>query len=88
LIIFQNEILEVSCSCFNTIYLFFSIYIAIVLEKPLKIHKEIEVYIPKGASFYTIASTFKDKGLIKDEYVFIIAGKLLGIEKRQGLVII
>jgi len=61
---------------------FFSIYIAIVLEKPLKIHKEIEVYIPKGASFYTIASTFKDKGLIKDEYVFIIAGKLLGIEKK------
>ncbi|HOA83380.1 MAG TPA: endolytic transglycosylase MltG [Thermodesulfovibrio thiophilus] len=61
---------------------FFSIYVAIVLEKPLKIHKDIEVYIPKGASFYAIASTFKDKGLIKDEHVFIIAGKLLGIEKK------
>jgi len=53
-----------------------------MLIKPVRIQKDTEVYIPKGASFSLIASTFKEKRIITDENIFIITGKILGIEKK------
>lgn len=61
---------------------FLVLYVAIELTKPLKIDEEIEVYIPKGSSFSNIASTFKEKGIIKNELIFKITGRILGIEKK------
>lgn len=52
------------------------------LLKPFNIRENAEVYIPKGASFSTIASIFKEKGFIRNETVFKIAGRALGIEKK------
>lgn len=63
-------------------FCYIAAYVTIVLTRPVKIQKDTEVYIPKGASFSLIASIFKEKGIIKDEQVFIITGKMLGIEKR------
>jgi len=63
-------------------FCFLALYVAIMLTKPVRIQKDTEVYIPKGASFSFIASTFKEKGIIKDENLFIITGKILGIEKK------
>ncbi|MCX7988705.1 MAG: endolytic transglycosylase MltG, partial [Thermodesulfovibrio sp.] len=62
--------------------IFIGLYVAIELTKPLKIKEEIEVYIPKGSSFTYIASTFKEKGIIQNELLFKITGRILGIEKR------
>lgn len=62
--------------------IFLGLYVAIELTKPLKIKEEIEVYIPKGSSFTYIASTFKEKGIIQNELLFKITGRILGIEKR------
>uniref|UniRef100_A0A7C4EK98 Endolytic murein transglycosylase n=1 Tax=Thermodesulfovibrio aggregans TaxID=86166 RepID=A0A7C4EK98_9BACT len=63
-------------------FCFIAVYVTIVLTKPVRIQKDIEVYVPKGASFSSIASIFKEKGIITDEQVFIITGKILGIEKK------
>lgn len=63
-------------------FCFLALYVAIILTKPVRIQKDTEVYIPKGASFSLIASTFKEKGIITDENIFIITGKILGIEKK------
>lgn len=61
---------------------FIALYVTIVLTKPVRIEKDTEVYIPKGESFSSIASIFKEKGIITDEYIFIITGKILGVEKK------
>ncbi len=63
-------------------FCFIAVYVTIVLTKPVRIQKDIEVYVPKGVSFSSIASIFKEKGIITDEQVFIITGKILGIEKK------
>lgn len=63
-------------------FCYIAVYVTIVLVKPVKIQKDTEVYVPKGASFSLIASLFREKGIIKDEQVFIITGKILRIEKR------
>lgn len=67
---------------FAVYFLLIALYTTCELIKPLKIKKDIEVFIPKGASFSYIASTFKDKGIIKNELIFKIVGRILGIEKR------
>lgn len=65
-----------------TYLMFISLYLTIELTKPLKIPEEMEVYVPKGSSFSYIASTFREKGIIKNELIFKFVGKILGIEKR------
>lgn len=62
--------------------LFLALYVVIEIAKPLKIRENTEVYIPKGSSFSSIASIFKEKGVIGNELIFKIAGRALGIEKR------
>lgn len=62
--------------------IFLSLYITIELTKPLKVDDNTEVFIPKGSSFSTITSIFKERGIISDELLFKIAGRVLGIEKR------
>lgn len=62
--------------------IFLGFYVLIQLSKPVNIKKNEEVYIPKGVSFSTIANTFKEKGLIRDEKIFIVVGKILGIERK------
>lgn len=52
------------------------------ITKPFNIKENTEVYIPKGSSFSSIASIFKEKGIIGNELIFKIAGRALGIEKR------
>ncbi|MCX8033683.1 MAG: endolytic transglycosylase MltG, partial [Thermodesulfovibrio sp.] len=65
-----------------TYLIFIGLYITIELTEPVKIKDDIEIYIPKGSSFTYIASTFKEKGIIKNELIFKITGRILGIEKR------
>lgn len=61
---------------------FLVLYLTIELTKPLKLNEEIEIYIPKGSSFSSIASTFKEKGIIRNELLFKVTGRILGIEKK------
>lgn len=61
---------------------FLVLYVTIELTKPLKLNEEIEIYIPKGSSFSSIASTFKEKGIIRNELLFKVTGRILGIEKK------
>ncbi len=63
-------------------FLFFTIYITIELTKPINISEDTEVYIPKGTSFSSIARIFKEKGIIRNETIFIIMGRIYGIEKK------
>lgn len=63
-------------------FLFLALYITIELTKPINIAEDTEVYIPKGTSFSSIAKIFKEKGIIRNETVFIIIGKIYGIEKK------
>ncbi|MEN2994371.1 MAG: endolytic transglycosylase MltG [Thermodesulfovibrio sp.] len=62
--------------------LFFISYTAIELTRPLKIKEDTEVYVPRGASFSSIAKIFKEKGIIRNETLFIIIGKIYGIERK------
>ncbi len=62
--------------------LFLFLYVSIQLIRPVGTKESIEVYIPKGASFSQIASVLKEKNVIRNELVFIITGRMLGIEKR------
>ncbi len=61
---------------------FFALYLLIEFTKPVGTKEDIEIYIPRGASFSQIASILKEKRVIGNETVFIIAGRLLGIEKK------
>ncbi|MCX7724243.1 MAG: endolytic transglycosylase MltG [Thermodesulfovibrio sp.] len=61
---------------------FLSFYVTLELTKPLSISEDTEVYVPKGASFTTIAKIFKEKGIIRNETLFIIIGKIYGIERK------
>lgn len=63
-------------------FIFFSFYLTIELIKPIKIKEDIEVYIPKGVSFSEIASTFKEKGIIRNELIFKVIGRILGVERK------
>lgn len=65
-----------------TYLIFIGLYVTVELTKPFKIKEDIEIYIPKGSSFTYIASIFKEKGIIKNELIFKITGKILGIENR------
>lgn len=67
---------------FLVYFLFFTIYITIELTKPINIPEDTEVYIPKGASFSYIAKIFKERGIIRNETVFIIIGRIYGIERK------
>ncbi|GAB6183936.1 endolytic transglycosylase MltG [Thermodesulfovibrio hydrogeniphilus] len=62
--------------------LFLFLYVSIQLTRPVGTKENIEVYIPKGASFSQIASILKEKNVIRNELVFIITGRMLGIEKK------
>jgi UPF0755 protein len=62
--------------------IFIALYLTIELTTPLKINNITEIHIPKGVSFSYIASSFKEKGIIKNELIFKITGRILGIEKR------
>jgi len=63
-------------------FLFLTLYVTIELTKPINISEDTEVYIPKGASFSYIAKIFKEKGIIRNETVFIIIGRIYGIERK------
>lgn len=62
--------------------IFITVYVTLELTSSLKIEEDIEIYIPKGSSFSYMASVFKEKGIIKNELIFKITGRILGIEKR------
>ncbi|MCS7203375.1 MAG: endolytic transglycosylase MltG [Thermodesulfovibrio sp.] len=63
-------------------FIFLGIYITIQLLKPVGVKKTEEVYIAKGTSFSGIANTLKERGLIRDEKIFIIVGKISGVERK------
>lgn len=67
---------------FFAYFLFFALYITIELTKPINVSEDTEVYIPKGTSFSSIAKIFKEKGIIKNETIFILIGRIYGIEKK------
>lgn len=67
---------------FFVYFLFLTLYITIELTKPINISEDTEVYVPRGASFSYIAKIFKEKGIIRNETVFIIIGKIYGIERK------
>lgn len=67
---------------FLVYFLFFTICITIEVTKPINIKEDTEVYIPKGASFSYIAKVFKEKGIIGNETVFIVIGRIYGIERK------
>lgn len=62
--------------------IFITVYVTLELTSSLKIEEDIEIYIPRGSNFSYIASVFKEKGIIKNELIFKITGRILGIEKR------
>ncbi|WP_353686503.1 endolytic transglycosylase MltG [Thermodesulfovibrio sp. 3462-1] len=63
-------------------FLFLTLYVTIELTKPINISEDTEVYIPRGATFSSIAKTFKEKGIIRNETLFIIIGRIYGIERK------
>ncbi|MEN3012505.1 MAG: endolytic transglycosylase MltG [Dictyoglomus thermophilum] len=64
-----------------TFFIGFLFYLDLTAPKS-KIRRDIEVYIPEGASAYKIADILFDNGLIKSKKVFIVTTKLLGKEKE------
>lgn len=67
---------------FISYLLFIGLYLTIELTKPVNIHEETEIYIPKGASFSSIAKIFKKKGIIRNENFFILIGRIYGIDRK------
>lgn len=67
---------------FITYFLFLIFCITIELTKPINISSDTEVYIPKGTNFSSIAKIFKEKGIIRNETLFIVIGRIYGIERK------
>lgn len=63
-------------------FCFVLFYTSFQLLSPVKIKQDVEVYIPKGKSFSEIAKILKEKGLIRDEMLFILLGRIMGIDKK------
>ena len=65
------------------IILFFGFYVAYQLLSPLPVgNKNIEVRIPKGASFREAVEIFSKEKLIRNKTLFLIIGRITGIDRK------
>ena len=58
------------------------LYIVIQVFVPIRLAQPKEVRIPRGVSFSQAAEILKDEGLIKDKAVFILLGRISGLDRH------
>lgn len=65
---------------FIFIFIFY-IFIQLILPLPIR-NRNIEVQIPKGATFRQTADIFEKENVIRNKILFLIIGKITGIERK------
>ncbi len=59
------------------------VYILIQLFYPFKVcRNKFEIYIAKGASFRSLVNILYEEGIIRDRSLFIILGRITGLDRR------
>ena len=65
------------------IFLVFSLYVTLQILIPLPVgNNNVEVEIPKGASFRQVAEIFSREHLIRDKNLFLMVGRLSRIDRK------
>jgi UPF0755 protein len=65
------------------IFLAFSLYVTLQILIPLPVgNNNVEVEIPKGASFRQVAEIFSREHLIRDKNLFLMVGRLSRIDRK------
>lgn len=68
---------------FSFITIFCLLYVAFQLLRPLPVgNKNIEVGIPKGATFREAVEIFSEENLVRDKTLFIVIGRITGMDRK------
>jgi UPF0755 protein len=72
-VVFASVIIVISCM----------LYVAFQLLRPLPVgNKNIEVRIPKGATFREAVDIFSEEKLVRDKTLFMVIGRITGIDRK------
>ncbi|MDP2167623.1 MAG: endolytic transglycosylase MltG [Thermodesulfovibrionales bacterium] len=67
---------------FAAITAFFTAYALLQIAVPVRLNAPVEIKIPEGTNFTAAANALADNGLIRDRVMFVLIGRLGGMDKK------